>query len=176
MTGCPCWGNVDFAHHASLEQLPSCLPWVPIGMFMLWLLSGKCWALSGICTEILFPARSNLMSHLPACLGSTLWMLSMNTTQVQWNYWKCSDVWSKPIKTRYVGNAQPLEHHLSIVIKHTILRPALGPLSLVKVKYLPDGSGNVFQRQWQKPSNYLLEILLRSNMKEFMFVSWKAKW
>lgn len=73
ITGCPCWGNVDFVHHASLEQLSSCLPWVSIGiMFMLWLLFGKCWALRGICMEILFPARGYLMKHLPACLGSTL--------------------------------------------------------------------------------------------------------
>lgn len=46
-----------------------------------------------------------------------------------------------------MGNAQPEEHNLSIAIKHTIVRPALGLLSLVKVQYLLDGPGNVFQRQ-----------------------------
>lgn len=66
-----------------------------------------------------------------------------------------------------MGNGKPLEHHVSI--KYTTVRTALGPWPLVKIKYSWDESGNVFQMQWHKLNNYVLEILLWSNRKEFMF-------
>lgn len=53
-----------------------------------------------------------------------------------------------------MGNAQPFERYFSTAIKHTVVKPALGPLALVRVQYLLDvvdvtnhlldGPGNVF--------------------------------
>lgn len=55
------------------SNFPIFLPWASVGIvFMLWILSGKCWALCGICKEIWFPTRGCLMTHVPACLATTL--------------------------------------------------------------------------------------------------------
>lgn len=104
------WPNVPAEKMCTWHtmQLSSFSPWAPIGiMFMLWLLSGKCWTLSDICKEIWFPARGYLMTHLSACLASTLWALkvwsishrySEITENVQMFSQKPlkSDVWAMP--------------------------------------------------------------------------------
>lgn len=111
MTKCPSWDSVHKAHHASLKQLSSFLPWASTGaVFMPWLLSGKCWALSGICKKVWFPPRGYLMAHLPACLAGTLWALG--------EVWTCSEITEnvnmfgqKPLKT----DIWAMPNHWSII-------------------------------------------------------------